>query len=524
MRWIRLRHDERGVALITTLLLAFAFMILVASLTAYAVGSMPISRRDQDWNAALASAEAGIDDYIYRMNDDAVYWTYSATTPPPDGNKAFTQYVTVPGQLSDGTFTYTPDASTMAADRTVKLTVTGKVRKATRTLYATIRRGTFLDYLYFTDYETSDPATYVKPPDPFTPAEAQTNCAKHYYEGRNSSCKIINFITADVLNGPMHSNDAINISGNPQFLGDASTSWNDPAGKRWRGSGSPSFVNPGDPKFMAPLTLPPSNSSLRADSDGTQGGKGCLYTGPTQITVKSNGKMDIVSPFSKSYNAGCAPGTDRSLPVNGVIYVQNVPSGSTDPNYTNGCPYAGNYPAGLPVPIATDLNVYNCRDGDVFISGTLSGRLTIAADHNVVVVDNTTYLGGAGGSDILGLIANNYVEVFHPVSCTTTSSSCNLNRKSGTKFTSPTIQAAILSVQHSFRVQYYGAGNPIGTLNILGAIAQRYRGAVGTSSGGTIISGYLKGYVYDTRLRWQSPPNFLDPVKSAWRQVTWAEI
>lgn len=189
MQWIRLRHDERGVALITTLLLAFAFMILVASLTAYAVGSMPISRRDQDWNAALASAEAEIDDYIYRMNDDAVYWTYSATTPPPDGNKAFTQYVTVPGQVSEGAFTYTPDASTMAADRTIKLTVTGKVRNATRTLYATIRRGTFLDYLYFTDYETSDPATYVKPPDPYTPAEAQANCAKHYYESRSARAR-----------------------------------------------------------------------------------------------------------------------------------------------------------------------------------------------------------------------------------------------------------------------------------------------------------------------------------------------
>jgi len=144
---------------------------------------------------------------------------------------------------------------------------------------------------------------------------------------------------------------------------------------------------------------------------------------------------------------------------------------------------------------------------------------------------HTSYAGGLVGDDLLGLIANNYVEIYHPVSCTSggSSSSCNLDANFPTetnrnaKFTNVTLQAAILSVNHSFRVQRHGAGAPLGTLNIDGAIAQRFRGAVGTNSGGSVASGFAKDYVYDQRLKYLSPPKFLDPVASQWGIATWAE-
>jgi hypothetical protein len=47
---------------------------------------------------------------------------------------------------------------------------------------------------------------------------------------------------------------------------------------------------------------------------------------------------------------------------------------------------------------------------------------------------------------------------------------------------------------------------------------------VGTFSGPSIYSGYAKGYVYDGRLKYLSPPHFLDPVKASWQTVTWGEI
>jgi hypothetical protein len=89
------------------------------------------------------------------------------------------------------------------------------------------------------------------------------------------------------------------------------------------------------------------------------------------------------------------------------------------------------------------------------------------------------------------------------------------------------VQAAILSVAHSFRVQNYrlpANDTCKGTLSVFGAIAQKYRGIVGTFIGDSCNTGYEKDYVYDQRLRYQSPPHFLDPVKSAWGLKTWAEV
>ncbi|MCZ7526122.1 MAG: hypothetical protein M5U14_06920 [Acidimicrobiia bacterium] len=234
--------------------------------------------------------------------------------------------------------------------------------------------------------------------------------------------------------------------------------------------------------------------------------------------------MTVDSKFSKETNNGCPTNGTGTLPSNGVIYVQNVPSSSSDPNHTAGCPYSGPaHPLGL--PIANDITPYGCRDGDVFVEGTLDGQLTIAAENNVVITWHLRYDGGVAGDDLLGLVANNNVEVYHPVKCTSgDSSSCNLYVKGSQRFTNPVIQAAVLSVNHSFRVQNWNRGATLGTLNLTGVIAQRYRGPVGTYRSGSIYTGYLKGYVYDQRLRYLSPPKFLDPVASAWGVATWAEV
>ncbi len=125
------------------------------------------------------------------------------------------------------------------------------------------------------------------------------------------------------------------------------------------------------------------------------------------------------------------------IPSNGVIYVQSVPTEHHRTRTTRTADARGparrarpgdspsarvassddriyrRHPLGYPQ--ANDVTTYGCLSGDVFLRGQLSGQLTIAADNNVYVVGNTTYAGGTGGTDILGLIANNYIEVYHPV-------------------------------------------------------------------------------------------------------------
>src|SRR5205085_11836211 len=113
--------------------------------------------------------------------------------------------------------------------------------------------------------------------------------------------------------------------------------------------------------------------------------------------------------------------TDVPLPGNGVIYVA---AGNTA-----GAKCATVYPSDV---------TYNEDDsgcGNVYISGTYSSNLTVAADNDVILAPTT---GGtidwsstdegvtkAANSDaVLGLIANRFVRVGHAVTRNATSRNC----------------------------------------------------------------------------------------------------
>ena len=81
--------------------------------------------------------------------------------------------------------------------------------------------------------------------------------------------------------------------------------------------------------------------------------------------------------------------------------------------------------------------------------------------------------------------------------------------------TDVTIESAIMSVQHSFIVDNWNDGARLGTLTVFGAIAQKFRGPVGTSA----PSGYTKTYNYDDRMHYRNPPAFLDALTAAWDVV-----
>jgi hypothetical protein len=556
---IKLRTNQKGVALTSVVIVAIIMATLVASTVALAVNSQDLSRRDQDWNAALAAAEAGMDDYLYRLNRIDAYWQYPKTGFPngPDSNMAFTQWVPVPGAANDGRFRYYVDSSQLASAGVVKVASTGLVGTTTRTVYGTLKRRNFLDYLYFTDFETMDPALYEAPyNNDHDAAWAQTNCAnKHYYDspGRHSECVRIYFYGAgsnpDEIKGPLHSNDAYYTYGSPDFLGDTSTSWNRPPPRYLPTSGTPDFAVAGDPRYLSPLTIPPSNSSIKNYTNPLLGETGCLYTGPTRIVLNSggSGSMTVTSPLTKNTNTGCGTGFASgsqtvAIPANGVVYVQGVPAVTSDPNYSN-CNTITTYPlrssfipSGDRIPMTNDMTPYmnapygKCA-GDTFIKGTLKGRLTVASANNIIVIDDTTYSNAA--NDILGLVADNFVEVYHPVECDDFDSynppgpppaynyCVDAHDLLSSTMDNIKIHAAILSVNHSFRVQNYRFGSQNGDLTVVGAIAQRYRGIVGQF--GSNSTGYIKDYNYDQRLKYQSPPHFLDPVKSAWGIVTWVE-
>jgi hypothetical protein len=239
------------------------------------------------------------------------------------------------------------------------------------------------------------------------------------------------------------------------------------------------------------LEPPSSNSELKAVA---QSGTG-YYKGKTYIRFANN----------NMYVRNKGVTTMVGVPSNGVIYVDADPTqGSCQP---------------VQYPVQTDYTE-DAGCGNVYVSGTYSSSLTVASANDIIIAPTTT----SGTLDwttldenlvktqnsVLGLIANNFVRVGHKV--IRGSSSCS-NFSTAMDNKGLNIDAAILSLQHSFIVDNYNCGTALGNLNVTGAIAQRYRGAVGTNGGNT---GFIKNYVYDDRLRYRSPPFFLNPVDSAW--------
>ena len=164
----------------------------------------------------------------------------------------------------------------------------------------------------------------------------------------------------------------------------------------------------------------------------------------------------------------------------------------------------------------TEYNDLGC--GNILLSGNYTGQLTIAAENDIIIEGNlcrgSSCSGNPSGNGLLGLIANNFVRVRHPITNNSTTRT-NCNGASNANYTKVSrIDAAILAIDHSFIVDHFNCGDSLGTLTVNGAISQKFRGPVGIV--GTSTPGYNKNYNYDDRLKYISPPQFLDPIQSSW--------
>jgi hypothetical protein len=555
----------------------FVIMLLSAAAIGAASGDIHLSRYDQDDKQAYAAAEAGINDYLFHLNQDSNYWTLCTGVPTPNAvNQAFTgsppagrKWRDVPGGESEYSIELIPApgktacdpsdpiGSMIDADGNIKVRSTGHVKGTSnvRAIVTTLRRKGFLDFLYFTDLENQD-LSYSKFELSSIPTRATTTagtpvsgldllnwaadkCERHWWgtqavpgegrgqlpiwtgqlwdstdsryegpDGRTTTayqlrttdvisgftdpfaiCGEIQFADADFVRGPFHSNDDILVCGTPEF---GRVGYNDSvevSGNGWRacsGGANPIF-RPSLRTKAQQLDLPPSNAALERTASASY-----IYEGETTIQLTGT-TMTVTNP---NRNGG-APQAGVALPSNGVILVKNTTCSSA---YD---------------PLNSETREAGC--GDVRLSGSYSKDLTIAAQKDIIITGNvkrptnTKYL--------LGLIADGFVRVWHPVN-KDSEGNCTGNRSDTP--TNIDVDAALLSLQHSFTVDNYWCGSPLGNLTIKGVIAQKHRGVVGRG-GSSISNGYVKNYNYDEQLRYRSPPYFLDPVQASWRVIRHSE-
>ncbi|GAB3597216.1 hypothetical protein GCM10027446_24970 [Angustibacter peucedani] len=684
--------DDGGFAMVTVLGIGTVMTALMLVSLAYAAQVSPQARRDQNWNAALAAAQAGVDDYVSRLNKADSYalsvdCSNIAMKGPNSGANTCGWNSSTPagwqtvkgGDATKGVFHYDPryDAGS------VRLTSTGKVGTSYRTIDVRVARGGSTDFLYYTDFEDADPENVVVYPggaDPDCGGNGAAN-GKYWWEkasgysgtlsptsatGHRDNCVEIAFSSGDKLDGRVHFNDTPGITGggttggvgyqasflqgyetaDPNCPTNATT--NPTRGYCYRyydygqsnsGGGKPYFGTSAGAKYAPKLDLP-DNSAEFVNYPG------CNYWGDTRIRFNSDGTMTvwntlsngqtIVNPASpSSLNCGNAsnfkptsgtdprPAAGQTIPVpnDSVIYVRNsgaanacipgqvvngtssgstsndvIPQGSgtaarevRDIGYYNpdsstitttrrftkssGATTTSSWSKSTYSQTQTDPNdahspKMDCGQGNVYVEGTVKGRVTIAAENNVVVTNNlalaSTATGDApSGTDIVGLVAANSVQVYHPVqrnrtpsntvgssntgvTCNGTNDANPTNAPNGVtsvtctwtdKYTFGTtysditypgqtnasgnrwIYASIQTLQHSFFVQSYAYGSDQGTLSVRGSIAQRYRGIVRRGT-----PGYDKDYSYDTRLRFQSPPYFPQWTNASWSAQTTGEL
>jgi hypothetical protein len=263
------------------------------------------------------------------------------------------------------------------------------------------------------------------------------------------------------------------------------------------------------PNFKSPLRVVTKSVDMPSSNDELKNivSSAYHYYGKTTILFSTSWPTKMQVTNSK-INNGNPQLVD--LPSNGVVYVDNDPNGTCNQQ--------------VPTAQTYTYNTYteSTACGNLYVSGTYSTSLTLATANDIIIKpNNTNCTGGSCNGDLLhandavmGLVANQFVRVYHPCSSDTNQRGYMQN---------VTIDAAILSLSHSFIADNYQCGSGMGKLTVNGAIAQKYRGAVGTFSGGSISSGYTKDYWYDDRLKYRTPPYFLQPTSSAWNVVRFNE-
>lgn len=567
-RRARAEDPDSGMAMIMVIGISAVLAIFMVAAVSFAVGTQKSSRTTQDWNAAMAAAYAGVEEYQSRLANDTTYFqygnpaaTFSATSsvslpPGASANPAFGlgltgTWATVAGSDGEAKFRYEVDNSKYGSDGTLRVRATGAAGGETRTIVADLKQQGFIDFLYFTDYEIQDPELV---------GDDLATCARYAWAGRtySTACHEIAFGGSDEVNGPAHSNDTIRIC-DATFKGTVTTAYNPASGVKYLKRSSTNatcsgqvFDLPGYPAYSPVIPMPATNSQLkketRSDLPVDVPRPGCLYTGPTEIVFNSSGTMTVRSPWTKKTNVvgdspttgsapsacgtpgsaagqlGSAAGQTITVPANNAIYIQNVPTNTTDPNYSATVPSGLSVSTGaggkngLGYPVTNEVTpeaatsarpAYGYKNGDLFVKGTLQGKVTVAAENYVYVIGDTKYADAS--RDLLGLVGNNAVFVWNPINSSDSSLLGGSNRR---------IDAAILSVAHTFQVQNVRSGGGYrGTLQVNGAIAQKFRGVVKSGS-----NGYTKDYNYDERFRYLAPPKFLSPVTTTYGVNVWVEV
>lgn len=540
----RLTADDRGFTLITVVVTMSVLGMFAVAAWGAATGDIPFARKDQDRKRALEAAQAGVDWYAYRLRVNPDYWLKCADDdddnapltlegPPKTGTAGWRTIAGGSAKFRVELLNITKNGAPVPCDTSdpwntalqkgfLRVRATGFANGQYRSIIANLQQASeFVRYVYFSNWETMDPqisgVTALA-------GDGKSICDRPRTQrdaaSGNPRCVQIQFGSGDEINGSLHTNDETVYACEATFgrnEGDTFETTTD----NWYVGGSGGYsCSGGPPEFKATrkktstLDLPSGNQALDqiASPAYTFYGQTCLDFHGDEIWVYRAGGTAVGHPQWSSTDPATGRGSIKCtgtvekmpLPENGVIYVRSA-GGSCTSNYG----------------IASRTSYTNSEScGDVAVRGNYSSGITIGAQNDIVVYGDLTRTDGTDA--LLGLIANNYVRVYHPMTgdpfgrAYDSGNPCNGLGNVSYDIVNE-IEASILSLKHSFQVDNYGCGSALGTLKVTGSIAQYYRGTVGMFRSSGNSSGYVKDYQYDDRLLRSQPPYFLAPANAEGR-------
>ena len=471
-----LRINEKGVAIATAMSVVLILALLGAGLLLLSMREMNISLKSESSNQAFHVAEAGVEYATNKILDGEVLVDFSDTKTFGPGEFKVDVVRAIDYTIPRVTYTITSVGTVEDTQSTETSWLPSLINKVIPVAFAADDQKTlnvemkqtkpFTEYVFFMD-EKQDPDNYN-----FVSYKKSST----YYH--------------DEVTGSVHANGNVGLGydlsiysakdGLPIFSGvidkdgdgsiDESVTYVNENGINIVGN-NPTFNPPH--KKVAEAIFPATNDYTFLEG---KAGDDWIFHGDTTITLNGG-------------NVSIDNGSEVSIPQNGIIYINN---------------------------------------GDVSVSGTLDGRLTIVsaggtAGGNIKIVDNVTYQNGVipsvDANDMLGLIAEKDIMIPSNIS------SDNI-----------VIDGIMLAKNGSIWYEDWdsnstmGSGSGMvskGTLTVNGSLIQKtdFGDVSGTGKGkhfGKSESGFLKRYNYDKRLNYLEPPYFFKSDRSLY-EITWRQ-
>ncbi len=459
--------NQSGSTLAAVLILSIVMLVLVLSVFKLASLEAALAAGDVERSRAFYAAEAGL--------ERGRTWL-EAQTWPPYGTDPFFPFGEEPDTLGEGTYlvSIVPDPAN-AYDYPLIYTVSSvaTVGRKTRHLELDLTPQSFADFLYFTDRERLHPGGHR-----------------------------VWFVSPDRIDGALHTNDQINIFGDPTFAGHVRSAY-----------GGPDDNNPHhNPSFQY---YNGNSHNHRESADPSN----APYDEPTFEDGYELGALEVALPRD-------AIGDFKDAARDGGVYARGAQQVILARLDRRGRPMHGyvSYRKNSRRPW-TDVQI-STTNGIMFVNGhvellggKLDGQLTIVSNATMNIQNDVRYRDSdANGpkpycDDMLGLVCSSHIRVAYNAA----------NRRDCV------IHAHMVSINNSFEAARWSSGRPRGTLTVHGGICQKSRGAVGTGYlwGDRLVirSGYTKDYHYDRRLTFGAPPGYeLFLLTGRYRRLAWRDV